>query len=99
MIIFVYETYEAKYGHHPITEYLKSKGHKVICFDQTKVMTLNYRFKIFRRILDKYFNSIIILSINYSVKNIIKKETFDIAIIVRGEHLLPSTLSFMKKNN
>lgn len=99
MNIFVYEAYETRYDHHAVSDYLKSKGHNVVVYDPTKLMTLNYKCIILRRIFDKFFNSLITFLINHFVMNLVKKDNFDLAIIVRGEHLLPLALSFMKEKN
>jgi len=94
MRILVYETCQHEAGFYAISKALKEKGHDIDTFDPTNIF--KFKFNLLNRIINKFFIYVLIIGINKSFKNKFSKKIYDIIIIMRGEHLMPETLKYIK---
>ncbi len=99
MRVLIYDSDFSSSGiKYPIKEAFEKLGHKAEMFDWRKFLYTYNNNSLFNRIKDKLAFEFICLKINKALKEISSKNSFDLILILRGEHLFPETIEFLKKN-
>jgi spore maturation protein CgeB len=99
MHILVYEVDFLSSGtEYPIQIALNKLGHTSVMFNWRKFLFAYSKASLTNRILDKIGFDYVCYKINHSLRDVIKNQKFDLLIVVRGEHLYPETISFLKRH-
>lgn len=81
---------------YPIKEVLLLMGHQAEMFDWSLYFNLVYLPNIFNKIKNKIGLRFIQNRINNDLMNLIDSQKFDLFIVMRGDHIYPSTLIYAK---
>lgn len=79
-----------------LMESFKLLNHSAKIFDYTKYMYRTKKFNLYNRFLDRVLYLKISNDINYALLNEVKKEHFDILVVLKGVHISRNTLSELK---
>jgi len=81
---------------YPIRDALNKMGHNAIMFDWVQYFNSKYCPQLFNSVKNKVFLKIIELKLNRDLIRVVENHKFDLFIVMRGDHIFPETLKFIK---
>jgi len=98
MRVLVYETNFSSSGiDYPIRDVFMALGYEVVMFDWKLYFFTNGKLSLTNRLKDRLFKSLIYKRINRDLINVVINGEFDLLLVMRGEHIYPETIDFIKK--
>ncbi len=81
---------------YPIRDALNKMGHNAVMFDWKLYFNSKYYPQIINSLKNKVFLKAIEFKLNNDLKNIVNNNKFDLLLVMRGDHIFPETLKFIK---
>jgi spore maturation protein CgeB len=98
MKILIYDVDCSSSGiEYPLKSAFEDLGHDADMFDWTKFLYTSNNINLINRVKDKFFTRFIVQEINSQLIKAINSKTYDLMLVLRGEHILPDTLLQAKK--
>ena len=98
MHILIYDIDSKSTGiEYPLKEAFNELGHTVVMFNWRKYLFTYSNTDFLNRVKDKLLFKRIAVKINLDLINLIEKNSFDLFLVLRGDHIFPETIIFSKK--
>ncbi len=98
MRILVYDVDFASSGNiYPIKTALEELRHTADMFDWRKYLFSYNDSTLLNRVKDRFFFDSVAKRINQDVKKMLEKGSYDLFLVVRGDHLYPETIDYAKQ--
>jgi spore maturation protein CgeB len=82
---------------YPLQNALEQTGHKADMFDWRKYLYSYNSAAFLNRVKDRVLFDIVAYKINKDLKDVIRKGSYDLFLVVRGDHIYPETIGYAKK--
>jgi spore maturation protein CgeB len=82
---------------YPLKKALEELGHNADMFDWRKYLYSYDSAAFLNRVKDRVLFDVVAYKINKDLKDIIRKGSYDLFLVVRGDHIYPETIAYAKK--